>query len=95
MNTPELFDLSGKVSIITGGGDGLGRAMAIALAEAGSDIVICSRKVGKCEETAHEIEKLGVKALAVQCDSPKVMVVKSLFNSVKVLALGIDGMHAP
>jgi len=68
MKTPDLFDLSGKVSIVTGGGDGLGRVMAIALAEAGSDIVICSRKIEKCEETVLEIEKLGVKALAVQCD---------------------------
>ena len=68
MKTPDLFDLSGKVSIVTGGGDGLGRVMAIALAEAGSDIVICSRKVEKCDETAREIEKLGVKALSVKCD---------------------------
>jgi len=63
-----LFDLSGRVSIVTGGGYGLGKIMATALGEAGSDIVICSRKLEKCEATAHEIEKLGVRALAIQCD---------------------------
>jgi len=62
------FGLSGKVSIVTGGGDGLGRMMAMGLAEAGSDIVICSRKLKRCQETAKEIEKLGVNALALQCD---------------------------
>ncbi len=68
MNSYKLFDLHGKVSIVTGGGSGLGRMMATGLGEAGSDIVICSRKLEKCEATAHEIEKLGVRALAIQCD---------------------------
>lgn len=68
MSILKAFDLTGKVSVVTGGGSGLGRMMAIGLAEAGSDIVICSRKLEKCEATADEIEKLGVKTLATQCD---------------------------
>ena len=68
MSVLDLFDLSGKVSIVTGGGIGLGRIIATALGEAGSAVVICSRKLEKCEETAHDIEKLGVRAIAVQCD---------------------------
>jgi len=68
MSVSNLFDLSGKVSIVTGGGYGLGKIMATALAEAGSDVTICSRKVENCEETAHEIGKLGVRALALHCD---------------------------
>lgn len=68
MAVMDLFDLSGKVSIVTGGGIGLGRVMAIALGEAGSNVVICSRKLEKCEATARDIEKLGVKALGIQCD---------------------------
>jgi gluconate 5-dehydrogenase len=68
MGVLDLFDLSGKVSIVTGGAVGLGRVMAIALGEAGSDVVICSRNLEKCEATAHDIEKLGVRALAIQCD---------------------------
>ena len=66
-----LFDLSSRVSIVTGGATGLGLQMAHALAEAGSNIVICSRKLENCEAAAHEIEKLGVSALAVGCDVTK------------------------
>jgi gluconate 5-dehydrogenase len=64
----ELFDLSGKVAIVTGGGSGLGRQMANALAEAGADLVLCARKVERCEETAAEVERLGRRALALSCD---------------------------
>jgi gluconate 5-dehydrogenase len=42
--------------------------MALGLAEAGSNIVVCSRKLEKCQEAAHKIEALGVKALAFRCD---------------------------
>lgn len=68
MNVQDLFSLAGSVSIVTGGGDGLGRVMAGGLAEAGSNIVLCSRNLEKCETTAHEFEKLGVKVLAIRCD---------------------------
>jgi len=68
MEVRSLFDLSGKVAIVTGGGIGLGQQMAIALAEAGCNIVTCSRKVERCEAVAHEIEKMGVRALAFRCD---------------------------
>ena len=67
----ELMNLEGRVSVVTGGATGLGLQMAHALAEAGSHIVICSRKLENCETAAHEIEKLGVKALAVGCDVTK------------------------
>ena len=53
----ELFDLSGRVVIITGGSRGLGREMAFACAHAGADVVIASRKLDACEQTAAEIEK--------------------------------------
>ncbi|MCB2141071.1 SDR family oxidoreductase [bacterium] len=68
MNGLDLFNLSGKVAMISGGGNGIGRAMAIGLAEAGSDIVVFSRRLEKCEEVAHEIERQGVRALAFRCD---------------------------
>jgi gluconate 5-dehydrogenase len=66
-----LFDLSGRVSVVTGGATGLGLQMATGLAEAGSSIVICSRKRENCEEAAHAIEKLGVKALGLAADVTK------------------------
>jgi gluconate 5-dehydrogenase len=71
MGVLSLFDLTGSTAIITGGGAGLGHQMAEALAEAGSNLVLCSRKLQNCEEVAHEIEKVGVKALALRCDIAK------------------------
>lgn len=68
MKTMDLFNLKGKTAIVTGGAIGLGRQMALGLAEAGADIVICSRKLEKCEEMAHQIDSLGVRALALRCD---------------------------
>lgn len=68
MSIFSVFDLSNKVSIVTGGCHDLGKTMATGLAEAGSDVVICSRKALECQETAHELEKLGVKALGMKCD---------------------------
>src|SRR5262245_53816290 len=63
-----LFDLTGRVSVVTGGATGLGLQMATGLAEAGSNVVICSRKLESCEQAAQGIEKLGVKALGVAAD---------------------------
>ena len=67
----QLFDLGGRVSVVTGGATGLGLQMATALAEAGSDIVVCSRKLENCEQAAQGIEKLGVQALGVAADVTK------------------------
>ena len=67
----DLFNLQGRVSVVTGGATGLGLQMATGLAEAGSNIVICSRKLENCEEAAHGIEKLGVKALGLAADVTK------------------------
>ncbi|HUI39152.1 MAG TPA: SDR family oxidoreductase [Candidatus Nitrosotalea sp.] len=64
----ELFDLTGRVAIVTGGSTGLGRQMAQGLAEMGANVVLCARKKERCEQTAGEIEALGVKALALGCD---------------------------
>ena len=63
-----MFDLSGKVAIVTGGGRGIGLQMAEGLAEAGAHVVLCSRKIETCQKTAADFAKLGGKALAVKCD---------------------------
>jgi gluconate 5-dehydrogenase len=65
------MNLEGRVSVVTGGATGLGLQMAMGLAEAGSHIVVCSRKLENCEAAAQQVTKLGVQALAVACDVTK------------------------
>lgn len=67
MSIGQLFDLTGKVALVTGGSRGLGRQMALAFARAGADVVITSRKADNCREVAAEIEALGRRALAHAC----------------------------
>ncbi len=69
MNVKQLFDLTGKVAIVTGGYTGIGRQMAEGLAEAGANLVICARNLDGCIKTAEEIKKdTGVETLALKCD---------------------------
>jgi NAD(P)-dependent dehydrogenase (short-subunit alcohol dehydrogenase family) len=68
MNTRKLFDLTGRVAIITGGSVGLGRQMAEGLAEMGASLVLCARKKERCEQAAKELQSIGVETLALGCD---------------------------
>src|SRR5271169_2294106 len=68
MNVRQLFDLTGRVAIITGGSIGLGRQMAEGLAEMGANLVLCARKKERCQQAAEELQKLGVQVLALACD---------------------------
>src|SRR5580698_8756341 len=68
MNVGQLFDLTGRVAIITGGSVGLGRQMAEGLAEMGANLVLCARKKERCEQAARELQSLGVRTLALGCD---------------------------
>jgi gluconate 5-dehydrogenase len=68
VNAKQLFDLSGRVAIITGGSIGLGRQMAQGLAEMGANLVLCARKKERCEQAAEELKQLGVKTLPLACD---------------------------
>jgi 3-hydroxybutyrate dehydrogenase len=60
--------LNGKIALITGGGRGIGEACAVALAEAGADVVVCSRSSAEIEAVAGRIRATGQRALAVVCD---------------------------
>jgi gluconate 5-dehydrogenase len=68
VNAQKLFDLSGRVAVISGGSIGLGRQMAEGLAEMGANLVLCARKKERCEQAAQELRRIGVKTLALGCD---------------------------
>ena len=74
-------DFSGKVALVTGGSRGLGRAMALALAQRGADLVITSRKIDSCESVASEIEAIGRRALAYGCHVGKWAEIEGLVDA--------------
>jgi NAD(P)-dependent dehydrogenase (short-subunit alcohol dehydrogenase family) len=77
-----LFDLSGKLAVVTGGSRGLGYQMVKAFAERGADCVIASRKLDNCEAVAEEVRALGRRALAVQLHAAKWDSIDALIDTV-------------
>jgi len=80
-NVKQLFDLSGRVAVITGGSIGLGRQMAEGLAEMGADVVLCARKKERCEQAAHDLATLGVRTAALACDVKDPASIQQLMDS--------------
>ena len=68
MNVKKLFDLAGRVAIVSGGATGLGLQMAEGLGEMGAHLVLCARNKERCEEAAAELRSRGVDTLALACD---------------------------
>jgi len=79
MNVMKMFDLSGKVAVITGAGNGLGFEFAEAMAEAGADVVCSDIDTQGNDRTAARVTELGRKVLAVRCDVTKEADVAALF----------------
>ncbi len=91
MNTiHDLFDLTGKVAIVTGGANGIGKATALMLARAGANIAIGDFKLEDAQTAAKEIEALGVKALAISCN---VLKDEDLVNLVDTTVKELGGVH--
>ena len=63
-----MFNLKGRVAVITGASSGLGKQMAYAFADAGADLVILARRLERLEELKVELEKKGVRVLPIKCD---------------------------
>jgi gluconate 5-dehydrogenase len=82
MSKTNLFDLTGKVSLVTGAGSGLGRVFCEAMAEHGSDVVCSDINEAWAKETAGIIAKYGAKTLVVKADVSKQDEVKALFRKV-------------
>jgi 7-alpha-hydroxysteroid dehydrogenase len=68
MSVLDLFRLDGQVAVVTGAGRGIGAATAVALAEAGADVVLAARTAGQLRDTAGAIEAAGRKAHMVVAD---------------------------
>ena len=64
----DIFNLKGKYALVVGASSGLGKQFARALAEQGVNVAIAARRVEKLEELKTEVDKLGVKCIAVLCD---------------------------
>jgi NAD(P)-dependent dehydrogenase (short-subunit alcohol dehydrogenase family) len=77
--TPSIFDLTNKVALVTGAARGMGRAMAIALAEAGADLMLVDRNAVGAGQTASDITKLGRRAVVAEVDVSEPAQVRELF----------------
>jgi NAD(P)-dependent dehydrogenase (short-subunit alcohol dehydrogenase family) len=65
---PEIFSLDGKSALVTGASKGIGRAVALGLAEAGADVALLARSTSMLEDAANEVEKHERRALVLTCD---------------------------
>jgi NAD(P)-dependent dehydrogenase (short-subunit alcohol dehydrogenase family) len=81
ISAKQLFDLTGRVAIITGGSIGLGRQMAEGLAEMGANLVLCARNAERCQEAAEELQQLGIKARSLACDVRNQISVRALVDA--------------
>lgn len=75
------FSLKGKTAIVTGGGRGIGKAIAIGLAKAGAKVVVTSRKIDDLEATAAEIKSFGGEAFAVQSHLGKMEEIQKMVDT--------------
>ncbi|TBL80596.1 SDR family NAD(P)-dependent oxidoreductase [Paenibacillus thalictri] len=92
MMSRDMFDLTNKTAVIVGGGGGIGGASALSMAEFGADIVVADRSLALAEETAHQVERSGGRAIALQTDitvpeQVKLMVERTIseFGNIDIL----------
>lgn len=67
MPKKELFDLTGKIALVTGASRGIGEAIAVTLADYGAEVIVSSRKIDGCQAVADKINQAGGKAHAIAC----------------------------
>jgi 3-oxoacyl-[acyl-carrier protein] reductase len=77
-----LMNLNGRVAVVTGASQGIGKACALALAEGGADVALASRNVEKLQAVAKEIENIGRKALVLKVDVSNAATIKAGMSQV-------------
>ena len=75
----QMFDLSGRVAVVSGAASGMGRAMSLALGEAGADLMLADINVPGAEKTAGEIEAMGQRAVPVNCNVSRPDEIRAMF----------------
>jgi len=90
MNEYKSFDLTNKKALVTGAGQGIGKGYALALAEAGADVIVVDLNQKTGEETANEIIKLGKNSIFLQADVTKSIEVKKVFKTITNLWNKLD-----
>ena len=80
--THPLFDLSGRVALVSGAGGGMGRAMAIGFAEVGADLMLIDINSEALGSTAAQIEALGRRVIPVVCDVTDIAQIDALFERI-------------
>ena len=88
------LDLTHRVAVVIGGTSGIGRAIALGLAEAGADVVPSSRRSDQVEATANEVEQRGRRALRITSDVSDRASLEQLLRET-VSKLGKDGQSSP
>ena len=82
MSIMEKFNLKDNVAIVTGGARGLGKAMATALAQAGSNIVIVDIDLEEAQKTANDLQKEGIEAIAIKVDVTQPKQIEQMVNTI-------------
>lgn len=89
MTTTPTGPLAGKRAVVTGAGKGIGRSIALALAEAGADVAVTARTASDLEQLTHDIQALGRRALFTTCDVTNVEQVQAM---AKTFLEGLGGL---
>jgi NAD(P)-dependent dehydrogenase (short-subunit alcohol dehydrogenase family) len=89
-NVKELFDLTGKTAIVTGGSRGIGKEMAEGLAEAGANLMLCARRQQWLDETVNEFATRGLNVAGKLCDVSKPEEVRTVVDETVSKFGGID-----